>query len=471
MKSSIILESLIETEVKQEFKHFCSEKDSTLNRGIEELNEDTPTSEKGGNDILSLYMEQLKDFPLLSAEEEKSLCIEIKRKEKEIVSFVADWFDLIKNRLKLKGDILIVKPSSHSKFSINYGFSNDESYRLKGVSLQLEKLNALKKEMKRRRSILSRGRERIPNLDYWREAKEAVEAEISKIISRIKLDDKKAKKVLHKLEMEVTGKGEKINNWEQTKEKLENILRNIKKNSLSIRKRKNELIQSHLALVIHIAKRYRSSRVGLLDLIQEGNQGLMRAVDTFDYRKGNRFISYAIWWIKQSIIRAIQNQSRTMRIPVYLFDRMNHYLNVSERLSQEKGREPTLRELAEMMEVSIDHIIELFNVFKISLSLEDYNRFQAEKKWESSNFEPIFELATQSDLKKRIDSFLASLSPHESEIIKFRFGLDGAHYEHSLQEIGRRFNLSRERIRQIENSALIKLRKMEHIQELREFLN
>jgi len=337
--------------------------------------------------------------------------------------------------------------------------------------VQLDKINALRKEMKRKRSILSRSREKIPNLDYWREAKEAVEAEVSKIISRIKLDDRKIKKGLHQLEMEVREGRDTLDNWERTKNKLERILYNIGKFLLWIRKKKNELIQSHLALVIHVAERYRNGRMDLLDLIQEGNRGLMRAMDTFDYRKGNRFISYAIWWIRQSIIRAIHNQSRTMRIPIYLFDRMSHYLNVSERLSQEKGREPTLRELARAMEVSIDHIIELSTTFKIPLSLEDYNRFQAQKEWESSNFESGLKLAAQSDLKRRINSFLANLSPREREVIKLRFGIDGVHYEHSLQEIGQKFNLSRERIRQIERSCLIKLRKMERIQEIREFLN
>jgi len=463
---------MVRTEADQEFKHFYVKgEDITLISRIEELNEDTLASEKRGNDILSLYMEQLKDFPFLSAEEEKGLYIEIKQKEKEIERFVADWFDLIKNHLKLKGDLLSVKPNSHKKFSINYCCSDNESYRLKDVLLQLEKINAMKKERKRIRSIISRGREKIPNLDDWRKAEEAGEAEILKLISRIRLDNKKVKKDLHQLEMGVTGEGKNIDNWKQTKKELKKILYNINKNLLWIRKKENELIQPHLLLVIHLAKRYRNRGLDLLDLIQEGNRGLMRAVDTFDHQKGNRFISYAIWWIKQSIIRAIHNQSRTMRIPVYFFDRLNHHLNATERLSQEKGREPTLRELAGAMEVSIDHIVELSHIFKIPLSLEDYNRFQAERKWGSINFEPVLGLAIQSDLKRRINSFLTNLSPREREIIKLRFGIDGANYKHSLQEIGRKFNLSRERIRQIERSALIKLRKMRYIQELREFLN
>ena len=240
---------------------------------------------------------------------------------------------------------------------------------------------------------------------------------------------------------------------------------------LTIRRKKNELIKSHLTLVIHTAKRYSSREMDFLDLVQEGNQGLIRAVDTFDYRRGYRFISYAIWWVRQSIIRAIHNQSRTMRVPVYLFDRLSSYLSVSERLSQEKGREPTVKELAGEMKISVDYIKELTQVFKLPQPLEDYVLFQTEEKKGNGNHPSVFEMTIQSDLKGKVNSFLADLSPRESEVIRLRFGLNGRPYEHSLQEIGRKFNLSRERIRQIEKSALIKLRKMDHIQELRDFLN
>lgn len=462
---------MVSTEMNQGSKPFCVEKASILNSRMERLQEDTLPAEKRDSDILTCYMAQLKDLPPLSAEAERRLCREIKQKEKEIVDFVAHWFDLIENHLSLRSDLLIVKPKPQSKFSINYYYSGNGSCRLKGILLQLEKINALKKELKQIKSLLHRSNKKIPNLADWREAKEKGEAEISKLISRIKLDGKKVKKVLHQLEIEARKEGRHTEDWEQIEKELEGILNKLDENLLWVRKKKSELIQSHLILVIHVAKRYRNRGMDFLDLIQEGNQGLMRAVDTFDYRRGNRFISYAIWWIRQSIIRAIHNQSRTMRIPIYLFDRLNHYLSVLERLSQEKGREPTPGELAEEMRVSVDHVVELTHIFKTSLPLEDYNQFQVEKKWENGNIEPILEMTVQSDLKRKVDSFLAGLSPRESEVIRLRFGIDGKHCEHSLQEIGQKFNLSRERIRQVERSALIKLRKMSHIQELREFLN
>lgn len=474
MKICKTLEKVVSAKTVQEFKHLCVKEEAlTLISKIEELNEDDLVKEKREKDIISLYMEQLRGLPFLSAEEEKGLCIEIKRSEKEIEDVVTNWFDLIKNYLKLKVDLLMVKPSLNNK-SINYFYSNNGnngSYRPKGILLQLEKIDALKKELKRIKSVLNESREEIHNLDSWRETKEKGEAEISKLISQMKLDDREIKNVLHQLGMEAKKERMNAENWEQARKELGSILSTINKNLIWIRREKNKLIQSHLTLVTHIAKRYLNRGLDFSDLIQEGNQGLMRAVDTFDYRRGNRLISYAIWWIKQSIIRAIHNQSRTMRIPVYLFDRLNHYLNASEKLSKEKGRGPTVKELASEMKVSIDHIVEIAHVFKGTLPLGDYNQIQAERKWGSSNFEPILEGSIKSDLRRRIDSFLSDLSPREREVVELRFGINGKHYEHSLQEIGRKFNLSRERIRQIESSALIKLRKMRHVQELREFLN
>jgi len=301
--------------------------------------------------------------------------------------------------------------------------------------------------------------------------KERGEIEVSKLISQIKLDSKKVEEVLHQIETEVTGKRKNRKKWSGVRKELEIILGAIKNNLQWIKKGKNELIKSHLFLVISIAKKYSNRGIDLPDLIQEGNQGLIRAVDTFDYRRGNRFVSYAIWWIRQSIIRAIHNQSRTMRIPIYLFDQQNRYLDTTKKLSQEKGREPTLNELASEMKVDINNVAEMDNIFKVPLSFEEYSPYQAEIKWGASNFESGLGLIIQSDLEEKVDSFLAELSSREREVIKLRFGINGTQYEHSLQEIGQKFSLSRERIRQIERSALVKLRKMKYVKELRDFLN
>ena len=230
------------------------------------------------------------------------------------------------------------------------------------------------------------------------------------------------------------------------------------------------MIRAHLPLSIHIAKRYRNRGVDFLDLVQEGNQGLMRAVDIFDYQRGNRFASYAMWWVRQSIIRDIYNQSRTMRIPVYLFDRMNHYISTAEKLHQEKGRKPTLKELAGGMKINMDSLVEMMHAFKNIQSLEDYHQTDTTGTTGTSREGSLSGMIMRTELEGKVNTVLSQLSSRESEILKLRFGINGSQYEHSLQEIGRKFNLSRERVRQIEKSALLKLRKMDGIQELREFL-
>ena len=462
-------ETLARAETDQEFNpYFIKENVPTLREGLDKY---TFASEKIDNDIVAIYTRQLKGITLLSAEAEKRLCKVIKQNEREIEGSITKWFDLIENQLKLRSNLVVIKEGLHNKCSINYCFSNGGSYRLKGILLRFEKVQALKKELERMKSVLSKSREKIPNLADWRETKEKGEVEISKLISQIKLDGKKVKRALHQVKMEVTEEGKKINSWGQIWRALEAILNNTHDNLQWIRKAKNELIKSNLFLVISIAKKYRNRGMDLPDLIQEGNQGLIRAVDTFDYRRGNRFVSYAIWWVRQSIIRAIHNQSRTMRVPIYVFDKQKHYLNAAKKVSQEKGREPTLKELASEMKVSIDHVVEINHAFKVPLHLEDFRLFQKEMKWGSCNNESIFQLVIQSDLEEKVDSVLDDLSPREREVIKLRFGINGKHCEHSLQEIGRKFSLSRERIRQIEKAALIKLRKMNNIQELRGFLS
>ena len=462
-------ETLAKAETDQEFKPcIINESVPTLGEGI---GKDTFVSGKTDNDVIAIYTRQLKGLTLLSAEDEKRLCKAIKQNEREIEASITRWFDLIENQLKLRSNLVIIKEDLHNKGSINYCFSNAGSYRLKNVLLLFEKVHALKKELERVKSVLSKSRGKIPNLADWRETKEKGEVEISKLISQIKLGDKKVEQVIHQVQMEVARERKNTNVWGPIRKEFETILTDVRGNLQRIRKEKNEMIKSNLFLVIHMAKKYRNRGMDIPDLIQEGNQGLIRAVDTFDYRRGNRFISYAIWWIRQSMIRAIHNQSRTMRVPIYVFDQQKHYLNAVKKLSQKKGREPTLKELASEMKVGIDQVLEINRAFKVPMNLEDFRLFQKEMKWGSCNKESIFGLVIQSDLEEKVDSVLEDLSPREREVIKLRFGINGKHCEHSLQEIGRKFSLSRERIRQIEKAALIKLRKMKNIQELRGFLS
>lgn len=431
--------------------------------------EDTAPRQTGADCIVSFYLQQLRALKPLSAEAEKSLCREIKAGEKAIEKLISQWCYLLQVFFNLPEAVVVARVDSRNNRPVSYGYA--DGFRKKGLQqifFIFEKITALKRERTRLSSAPERGTEK-PNFDALKVCAKKITAEISKLLSHIRLNEQEAQKVLDGIERQVV-KERRGGVWKGTRKDLETILAAIGERLLWVKHKKEALIRSHLPLVLHIARKYRHRGVDFLDLVQEGNQGLMRAVDTFDYRRGNRFTSYAMWWVRQSITRAIYNQSRTMRIPVYLFDRLNHYLNASEQLYQEKGRRPTLKELAGTMRVSTEALVEMTDAFKNIQSLEEYHQESGDGTKGSFRQGSSPGVIIQSDLKDRVNTVLSQLSSRESEILKLRFGINGSHYEHSLQSIAKKFNLTRERIRQIEKSALLKLGKMSSMQELREFL-
>ena len=223
---------------------------------------------------------------------------------------------------------------------------------------------------------------------------------------------------------------------------------------------KQELSGGNLRLVVSIAKKYRNRGLSFLDLIQEGNTGLMRAVDKYEYRRGYKFSTYATWWIRQAITRAIADQARTIRIPVHMIETMSHIRNIVKKLVQEKGREPNLEEIAEAADLSISETRRVLKISKRPISLdrpigESEDSFFGDFIEDQSAASPI-SMATQEMLKDNIDSVLNTLTYREREIIKLRYGL-GDGYTYTLEEVGRIFNVTRERVRQIEAKAVRKL--------------
>ena len=252
------------------------------------------------------------------------------------------------------------------------------------------------------------------------------------------------------------------------------IVMMVQKGEREARQAKKEMIEANLRLVIALAKKYTNRGLQFLDLIQEGNIGLMKAVDKFEYRRGYKFSTYATWWIRQAITRSIADQARTIRIPVHMIETINKIVRTSRQMLHEIGREPTPEELAEKLAMPVDRIQKVLKIAKEPISLEtpigdEEDSHLGDLIADDNAVSPDL-AAIQSNLRETTTQMLATLSPREERVLRMRFGI-GLNSDHTLEEVGQQFSVTRERIRQIEAKALRKLKHPSRSRTLRSFLD
>jgi len=450
------------------------------------------------SDPVIIYMREMGNIQLLTREGEIDVAKEIERGEEIIIKalsktrFVHNEILSLEEELNEENEIIRALFDSNEDEFTKGKFEKEKKIlakinEIRKISTQLEKIPASKKYTFRRGRLIVKMSRLIRELNIRFPYREKI---IESLHEKLKVIDELE---TSKQELNASfpkAKGKKVEEEKKLRiKKIDKLLGIYKKeiglNSQGLKKTwqtiakgkqvcdraKKELVASNLRLVVSIAKKYSNYGVQFLDLIQEGNIGLMTAVDRFEYQRGYKFSTYAHWWIRQAITRAIADQARTIRIPVHMIEFIYKLNRVSKRIVQEKGREPTCEEIAEKMDIPVSRVQKIMKIAQVPLSLETPI---GEEESRLSDFIEDKDIISPPDevihinLREKIEEVLKTHTQREANVLKMRFGL-GDGNEHTLEEVGQQYKVTRERIRQIQEKAIRKLKRSSYSQKLKPF--